>query len=135
MPATVRVPCVGALIHDDSHRLLLIRRVNAPADGCWSLPGGRVEAGESDAEALVREVREETALRVSVGMRIGTVAVGGPADVLYDVRDYACAVVGGTLRAGDDASDARWVSRAELANLDTSPGLIEALESWGMLPT
>lgn len=128
------MPCVGALIHDDSHRLLLIRRVNAPAAECWSLPGGRVEAGESDAEALVREVREETALRVSVGMRIGTVAVPGPAGLLYDVRDYACAVVAGTLRAGDDTSDARWVTRGELANLTTSPGLINALQAWGMLP-
>ncbi|MGQ0625182.1 MAG: NUDIX hydrolase [Sporichthyaceae bacterium] len=135
MPASVPVPCVGALIHDDTHRLLLIRRVNAPAAGCWSLPGGRVEVGESDADALAREVREETGLAVSVGLRIATLALPGPDGLTYDVRDYACAVIGGTLHAGDDAGAARWVTRAELTDLHTTPGLVETLAGWGMLPS
>ena len=56
------VPCVGALAYDAEGRLLLIRRRNEPGRGLWSVPGGRVEPGESDAEAVVREMAEETGL-------------------------------------------------------------------------
>ncbi len=131
---TLRVPCVGAVVHDDDHRLLVVRRANPPAVGRWSVPGGRVEADETDQEAIRREVLEETGLVVAVGIRVGTVAIPGPNGVVYDIRDYACAPVGGELAAGDDASDARWVSRAELVQLDTVDGLIDTLSSWGVLP-
>lgn len=128
------VPCVGAVIHDDEHRLLVIRRAQAPAAGRWSVPGGRVEADESDAEAVRREVLEETGLVVTVGMRVGTVEIPGPGGLTYDIRDYACAAVSGELTAGDDALDARWVTRAELLALDTVRDLVETLERWGVLP-
>ena len=68
-----RVPCVGALVHDDEGRLLLVRRRNEPGAGRWSVPGGRVEPGETDADAVRREVLEETGLHVTVGLRVGTV--------------------------------------------------------------
>lgn len=135
MSPSRRVPCVGAVIHDDEHRLLVIRRAHPPAAGRWSIPGGRVEADESDAEAVRREVLEETGLVVTVGMRVGTVEIPGRDGLTYDIRDYACAPVSGALVAGDDALDARWVSRAELANLDTVRDLVETLERWGVLPT
>jgi 8-oxo-dGTP diphosphatase len=129
-----RVACVGAIVHDAEHRLLMIRRANPPGAGRWSLPGGRVEVGESDVEAVRREVVEETGLEVEVGIRVGTVVLPGVDGLSYDVRDYACAVTGGRLRAGDDASAARWVRRAELLTLDTAPGLVDTLQQWGMLP-
>jgi ADP-ribose pyrophosphatase YjhB (NUDIX family) len=125
---------VGAVIHDDDHRLLVVRRANPPAAGRWSIPGGRVEADESDAEAVRREVHEETGLVVAVGMRVGTVEIAGPSGIIYDIRDYACAAIGGALAAGDDASDARWVTRAELLQLDVVRDLVETLSSWGVLP-
>jgi len=128
------VPCVGAVVHDDRGRLLLVRRRHDPAAGRWSIPGGRVEAGETDAEAVRREVREETGLDVLVGMRVGTVQRPGPRGVVYDIRDYACAVEGGRLRAGDDAAQVRWVSRRELLSVDAVDGLVDALGLWGMLP-
>lgn len=128
------VPCVGAVVHDDEHRLLVIQRGTPPAAGCWSVPGGRVEPGETDAAAVIREVAEETGLEVVVGARVGTVVLPGPGGISYDVRDYACAVTGGRLRAGHDAIDARWVDRSELLLLDTVPGLVDTLERWGVLP-
>ena len=132
---TLRVPCVGAIVHDDDHRLLVVRRVNPPAVGRWSVPGGRVEADESDADAVQREVLEETGLVVAVGLRVGTVAIPGPGGVVYDIRDYACAALAGELKPGDDADEARWVTRAELMQLDTVDGLIDTLGSWGALPS
>ena len=124
------VAAVGAIAHDANGRLLVVRRGRAPALGAWSLPGGRVEAGETDAQALTREVAEETGLEVTVGPLRG--AVLRPP---YDIRDYACTVVGGQLSAGDDVTDARWVSLAELRALPTTEGLLEALASWSSLPS
>ena len=66
------IRCVGGIVHDAQGRLLLIKRANEPGRGRWSLPGGRVEPGETDAEAVVREVREETGLEVTPGPLAGT---------------------------------------------------------------
>ena len=127
------VPCVGAVIKDDRGRLLLIKRGHAPGAGLWSLPGGRIEPGETDAEALVREMREETGLVIEAGQLIGTVRRPAQDGGLLDIRDYAATVTGGTLRAGDDAADARWVAVSELEILPITEGLVEALTSWGVL--
>ncbi|HEY9349574.1 MAG TPA: NUDIX domain-containing protein [Acidothermales bacterium] len=124
------VAAVGAIAHDSRGRLLVVRRGQLPAIGAWSLPGGRVEAGESDAQALAREVIEETGLEVTVGDLVGSV-LRPP----YDIRDYACAVVGGELKAGDDVTDARWVTLAELRALTTTDGLLDILASWAALPS
>ncbi|GAA4614428.1 NUDIX domain-containing protein [Actinoallomurus liliacearum] len=130
----MRVRCVGAIVHDAEGRLLLIRRGHPPGEGMWSLPGGRAEAGESDADAVVREVAEETGLRVVPGPLVGSVDRAGPGGVTYDIRDYRATVDGGALRAGDDARDARWVDAEELAALPTTAGLIETLAAWDVLP-
>jgi 8-oxo-dGTP diphosphatase len=127
------IRCVGAVITDERGRLLLIKRGHEPGAGLWSLPGGRVEPGETDAEALVREMREETGLEVEPGPLLGAVQrPAGDGDV-FDIRDYVATVTGGTLIPGDDAAEARWVSAAELESLAITGGLIEALTNWGVL--
>jgi 8-oxo-dGTP diphosphatase len=127
------IPCVGAVIRDDEGRLLLIKRGHEPGAGLWSLPGGRIEPGETDAEALVREMREETGLEVEPGPLLGAVQrPAGDGDVI-DIRDYAATVTGGTLIPGDDAAGARWVSAADLDSLAVTEGLVEALTTWGVL--
>jgi ADP-ribose pyrophosphatase YjhB (NUDIX family) len=127
------IPCVGAVATDEQGRLLMIQRGHDPGAGLWSIPGGRIEPGETDAQALVREMLEETNLQVKVGRLIGRVQRPGLAGSVIDIRDYAATVTGGTLRAGDDAADARWVTPAELARLEVTEGLIEALTEWGVL--
>jgi 8-oxo-dGTP diphosphatase len=127
------IPCVGAVVTDEQGRLLLIKRGHEPGAGLWSIPGGRIEPGETDAEALVREMFEETGLVVEVGPLIGRVQRPGLAGAVIDIADYAATVTGGTLRPGDDAADARWVNIADLARLEITEGLIEALTDWGVL--
>jgi 8-oxo-dGTP diphosphatase len=131
-PADI-VPCVGAIITDAAGRLLLIKRGHEPGKGLWSIPGGRVEPGETDEQAVIREVREETGLVVQPGRLIGAVRRPAPAGAMLDIRDYAAIVTGGTLAAGDDADDARWAGPAELAGLSLTDGLAEALTDWGVL--
>ncbi len=132
-----RIPCVGGVVHDARGRLLLVRRGQEPAKGSWSVPGGRVEPGESDVEATAREVLEETALAVTVGRLAGTVERAAPGGGVYVIRDFVCVPAVDadvdTVRAGDDADDARWFTPEEVRELDTSAGLVEALEAWGVL--
>jgi 8-oxo-dGTP diphosphatase len=128
-----RIPCVGAIINDRRGRLLLIKRGHEPDAGLWSLPGGRVEPGETDEQAVVREVSEETGLSVVCDRLVGSVMRPGLDGAIVDIRDYSVTVTGGELAAGDDAADARWVSPADLARLPVTSGLIEALSGWGVL--
>jgi 8-oxo-dGTP pyrophosphatase MutT (NUDIX family) len=124
---------VGAIIKDDAGRLLLIQRGHDPEAGRWSLPGGRIEPGETDEQALIREVREETGLTVTCQHLVGSVMRPGAADAVLDIRDYAATVTGGRLAAGDDAADARWVSPAGLDELVLTTGLADTLAGWGVL--
>jgi 8-oxo-dGTP diphosphatase len=118
------VRCVGAIITHADGRVLLIQRGNEPGRGLWSLPGGRIEPGESDVEAVAREVAEETGLTVTVGALAGRVRRGR-----YDISDYFATVVGGEVAAATDALDACW---ADPRDLPTTTGLVEALTSWGV---
>jgi ADP-ribose pyrophosphatase YjhB (NUDIX family) len=129
------VPCVGALVHDAAGRLLVIRRGHAPHEGLWSVPGGRVEPGETLEAAVEREVLEETGLRVRVGVPVGRVRI--PAgEVAYEVTDFACTLLHPDQPpvAGDDASDVQFVDGAALDRLACTPGLVQTLRGWGVLP-
>lgn len=129
------IDCVGAIVRDDAGRLLLVRRANPPAQGLWSIPGGRVEAGEAAHDAVVRELVEETGLHGTVQREVGTVERAAPGGGTYVIRDFLVQVeTADAPIAGDDAADAAWFTRTELDALDTSPGLMTALEGWGLLP-
>lgn len=132
--APERVPCAGGVVFDAAGRLLLIRRGRAPSQGLWSVPGGRCLAGEAPAEACVREVAEETGLAVRVLGEAGRVERDSTFGTVYAITDYRCELLGGTLHAGDDADEARWVTGAELAGLELAPGLLDALTEWRLLP-
>jgi 8-oxo-dGTP diphosphatase len=129
------VPCVGAVVHDAAGRLLLIRRGHDPHRGLWSLPGGRIEGGESPEEAVVREVREETGLDVVPGRPVGRVTIPGDG-VVFDVLDLACELSRPHAEPvpGDDATEALFADAAALAGLPCTPGLLETLRGWGALP-
>jgi ADP-ribose pyrophosphatase YjhB (NUDIX family) len=129
--------CVGAIVHDRGGRLLLIQRGREPGRGLWSLPGGRVEPGESEHDAIEREMAEETGLRVRVVRLVGRVRRPTPDGSTFDIGDYLCELVdpdNAILVAGDDAADARWVSMHEYVTLPVVEGMWEALDGWGALP-
>jgi 8-oxo-dGTP pyrophosphatase MutT (NUDIX family) len=131
-----RIPCVGAVVRDHAGRLLMILRGHEPGKGLWSIPGGRIEPGETPEQALVREVREETGLEVTCGPLLGATEVAGLDGAVVDIRDYRAQLAGsaGVPIAGDDAADVRWVSDTEADAMDergeVTSGLLAVLRSW-----
>jgi 8-oxo-dGTP diphosphatase len=124
--------CVGA-IAIEGEQLLLIRRGHGPAAGEWSVPGGRVEPGELLAEAVVRELREETGLEGVCAAFIGWVERIGE-DFHHVILDFNVTLLEGTDPvAGDDAVEAAWVPLAEVAELNLVDGLAEFLHEHGIL--
>lgn len=118
--------CVGAVVLE-AGQLLLVRRGRPPGVGLWSLPGGRVERGESMQSALRRELLEEAGIGVDVGALIGWVERISD-DHHFVIFDFAATVSGSNhLRAGDDASDAAWVALDALPSWDLVPGLLDFL--------
>jgi len=126
--------CVGA-VATRTNELLLVRRGHAPGAGLWSVPGGRVEAGESLAEAVVRELEEETGLAGVCGPLIGWVELvdDGHHFVILDFEvvllDNADPV------AGDDAAEAAWVPVWTVPELPLVDGLAEFLSDHGIIET
>ena len=125
--------CAGGVLTDSAGRVLLVRRGHAPYAGTWSLPSGRAEPGETVRAAATREVFEETGLVVEVDDLLGVVRRQDPAGTVhYEIHDFACRIVGGTLVAGDDADEAGWFSESQMADLELSPGLLGALRDFGV---
>jgi len=125
---------VGAIALSDD-RLLMIRRGHGPAGGKWSVPGGKIEHGELVAEAVVRELAEETGLRGVCGPLVGI------AEVIVDdehfvILDHQVTVLDdGDPVAGDDAAEAAWVPVADVCDLQLVDGLAEFLHEHGFIPT
>lgn len=110
---------VGAVIWRDSD-VLLIRRGRMPRAGEWSLPGGKQQQGETVAEALLREVREETGLEVELLGLVDVVDAIFPATdespaYHYTLIDFSARYVSGEAQAGDDALEVAWVPFGTLA--------------------
>jgi 8-oxo-dGTP diphosphatase len=124
---------VGAVVLD-GERVLLVRRGRPPAQGKWSIPGGLIHLGERIESAVVREVEEESGLRVRLLGLCGVIdritwaerREGDRAEMVryhYVIIDYVAVPVGGTLQAGSDAAEACWVPIAELDRYETTDGL------------
>jgi len=106
----------GVLIQENS--VLLVQRKNTPFQGAWALPGGFVEYGETTENAVIREILEETGLRIKILKLIGVYS-----DPHRDPRGHTVTAaylinqVGGTLKAGDDARNVKFFKRDELPDL------------------
>ncbi|PZR35158.1 NUDIX hydrolase [Caulobacter segnis] len=134
------VPTVGVVcLRGD--QVLLIKRGTPPRLHQWSLPGGRLEWGETTASAALRELKEETGVDAEL---LGLIDVidgvfparpGGEITRHYVLIDYAARWTGGEPVAGDDAADARFVSREEAMALvewnETRRVIAEAYERFG----
>jgi ADP-ribose pyrophosphatase YjhB (NUDIX family) len=123
---------VGAILLKRD-RILMAQRGKEPLKGSWSLPGGALETGESLADGVRREVREETGLDIRpIGVleifeRIMRDASGAP-EYHYVLIDYMCRIIGGTLAPGDDVCAVEWVRRRDLPKLQITEGTLAVIE-------
>ena len=130
-PSARPIVGVGAVIFDGG-RVLLVKRGHEPLKGEWSLPGGRVELGETLEDAVAREVREETGLDVTVGPVIEVLdrlrlAPDGVVEHHFVIIDYLCHARGGTLAHASDADDVQWVDVAQLREYRVTDKAIEVI--------
>ena len=127
--------CASAIAVDDD-RLLLVRRGRGRAQGQWSLPGGRVHAGELLAEAVVRELLEETGIEGVCGPFVGVCELVGDGEPHQVVLAYEVTLMeSADPVAGDDAAEARWVPLVDVAEHQLSPGLAEFLHDHQVIDT
>jgi len=127
-------PGVGTAVIDNG-RLLLIRRGRGAYADYWAVPGGRQRRGETMREAAAREVHEETGLVVEIGDVVWAGDILDDADppaYHYTVVDFTASLIGGTLAAGDDAAEARWVPIAEVRDLRLTPTMHDLLDLLGL---
>ena len=109
---------VGAVIVDQG-RVVVIKRGSPPLQGEWSIPGGLLELGETVREGVEREALEETGLVVESSEFLGVFDRIVPDDTgeirfHYVLLDYLCRPVSGSLQAGHDAAEAKWMTLEEL---------------------
>lgn len=116
----------GVAVIDDG-KILLVRRGREPNKGLWAVPGGKVDPGETLAEAATREVREETGLLVELAEIIW---VGEYIDEDHHLVliDFVGVPTGGSLSPGDDATDLQWVDVEDAFGLDMPTTMTELLE-------
>jgi 8-oxo-dGTP diphosphatase len=120
---------VSAAIFRDG-KILLVRRTRFPARGLYSLPGGRVEFGETLQAALHREVDEETSLRIEIVGLAGwrEVVPGTTGGGHYLIMSFAARWASGEVVLNDELDDFRWLSPGSLGDLELTPGLQEMIQ-------
>jgi len=129
-------PAVGVgVVIIDQGRLLVVQRGGAVRRGLWAVPGGRQRFGERMADTAVREAKEETGLDVRLGdvVWVGdAIGEGDPPDHHFVLIDFAAEVVGGELRAGDDALAAEFVPLAGIRDRQLAPSMYDLLDHLGV---
>jgi 8-oxo-dGTP diphosphatase len=121
------IVAVGAFVFDREGRVLLVERAKPPGVGLWTVPGGRLEARETLAQAVAREVREETGLIVEVGALACVVERMGD-DFHFVILDYLAHAIGGELKAATDVRAAKYFTDQEIAALPVTDELIPLIE-------
>lgn len=124
--------CVGAVAVEQG-RMLLVRRGRGPGAGLWSVPGGRVENGETMAQAVVRELLEETGVEAVCDDLVGWVERIGD-DYHYVIADFRVSITSSASpSAGSDAAEAAWVPLGQVGELPLVDGLAQFLRDHGVL--
>ncbi|MCR6727387.1 NUDIX hydrolase [Agrobacterium fabrum] len=124
----------SAVILDGQKRILLVQRANPPDKGCWTLPGGRVDPGETLELAAISEIFEETGLVVRIVRELGKLHVPDGKGGIYEIHDFLAEKISGEASAGDDAAAIGWFRNDELSKLPLTPDLLHYLNLYGVYP-
>ncbi|MHA1469965.1 MAG: NUDIX hydrolase [Candidatus Asgardarchaeia archaeon] len=134
------IPAVSAIIVNEKDEVVLVKRKYPPGEGRWALPGGHVEYGETLREAIIREIKEETNYNIEIKSFLFPCTVikkkypedTDPPKYHYIINVFECKVVGGTLKAGTDAIDAKWIPINKTFNLKLTLSTKESLKRYMM---
>jgi 8-oxo-dGTP diphosphatase len=126
---------VSAAIFRDG-RVLIVRRARPPAHGLYTLPGGGVELGETLEEAIIREVREETALKIEpVALAGYRQAIARDAERRIErhfvILPFAARWIAGEVTLNDELAEAHWLEPGALSGLQTTEGLAQIVAAAG----
>ena len=124
------VPSASVIVIKNT-RLLLVLRADEPGAGRWSLPGGKLRAGESEAAGARRELFEETGLRATIGDLVGRTTIVVPPR-RYEIATFEATAVEGDVQAGSDARSAEYFDREGLGVLTLTEGLTDWLDRHGV---
>lgn len=122
-----RTPNAASVALIDKDKVLLIQRARKPYFGLWSLPGGRLEPGETPEDAAQREILEEVGLSCFRLMPVRKMYLGDDGAFLLQV--FATEGFEGNVAISDEVSAYRWVRPWEIAGLKTTPDLDSVLEA------
>jgi len=129
------IKAASGVVIDAEGRLLLILRTQEPEAGRWTVPGGCVERGESLEQAAVREVFEETGIRIAIRRELWTLTQPAGPNAVYEIHDFLAVPLGGELHAGDDAGAAKWFTADELESAELSHELLGYLRRARLYPS
>ena len=127
-----RILAVGAVVRDGTGRFLLVKRAHEPQAGLWTIPGGKVERGETLVQAVIREIAEETGIDIEVGEPAWVIDIPDGRGSNFEVHDFVATPLTTSVRAGDDAADAGWFSLAQMRDMPVTPELLDYLARHGM---
>lgn len=130
---SMRTLAASAVVTNADDKVLLVLRSCEPDAGCWSVPSGRVEAGESLEDAAVREAFEETGLHITIERKVWSLDVPNGSDEVFEIHDFLAHAVGGEMVAGDDAADVGWFGLHDMEGMPLTPGLLTYLTGHGVL--
>lgn len=122
---------IVAAVIIQKQQLLMIKNGVGPRKGLWGFPGGSVEWGETIEQALERELREECNLQIQVQRlyKLTNLIVQRENQITdhFILSHHHCRIIGGQLKAGSDALDAKWLSLPELKQISQEGGIIQQL--------
>jgi 8-oxo-dGTP diphosphatase len=126
------MPNAASVALFEGGRVLLIQRARAPWLGKWSLPGGRLEAGEDAESCARREISEEIGLQIAALRPVVLMTLDGPQRFVLQV--FATRTFSGAIVTNDEIADHRWFDPGLIATLPTTPGLGEAIaQAWRLV--
>ncbi len=128
MQMPVHIVAAGGFVTNEKDEILLVK---TRRDGHWVFPGGQIEVGENLIDGVIREVKEESGMDVTVSHLVGvfsnTATYEGhsgvkivPTKVMFD---FVCEPVGGEFNTSDETSDVRWVRKEDVLNMISAPAL------------
>ena len=129
------IVAAGGIVENDSGEILLVKHRDHKA---WAFPGGQVENGENLIDAVIREIKEESGINVSVVRLIvissNTASYEGtngyeaiPTKVMFD---FVCKFIDGELRSSDETSESKWVKKEEVMNYMIAPAYRERFQTY-----